>query len=165
MANKSGRPKLPGNRYASGDRKPQITVNQVRRGILAAKELGHDEWLGSELGRLASYPVNGGAPLITPEQCAAGLAFARLFQSYSAEMGFPRRAPAACALERTARGEGSSETTKRTSGVLAAYRSAAAKLADVGALAIVVSVCVDDNALPWWQRARFVAGLNALARR
>lgn len=161
---RAGRPRSHGERFACGKIKPAVTLNQIKRGIAAAKAFGKNEWLGSELGRLATYPVDDGAPLITLEQAAAGFAFARLFSDYAQEMGFPRRSAGSGSLELRSPGSDGGEPTERTSGILAAYRAARGKLEAVGALAIVVAVCVDDQAPPIWERERFVAGLNALMR-
>lgn len=63
------------------------TVNQIRRAIAAAKALGRDERLGSELGRLSMYPMDNGKPLVTREQYLAGSEFARLASKYAFELG------------------------------------------------------------------------------
>lgn len=157
------RPRKSGDRYDCGKLRPAITVNQIRRGRDAVLAAGKHSWLGSQIGWLATAPGPDGSPLISPAQCEAGLAFARLFRAMASEVGIPARAPRSCAFGEGECWGGGAEQTERTSDVLAAYAKARSKLESVDALDIVVAVCVDDQAPPRWDRARLVKGLNALS--
>ncbi len=161
---RTGRPRQEGDRYPSGDLKPQITVNQIRRGIAAAKALGRDEWLGSEVGLLGTYPCDTGAPLLTPEQTTAGVRYANLAHDYAQEYGLPRASAATGSFEVVPRGEVAGNPTERTSAVINAYRRASDVLRSVGCLDVVESVCVYDNAVPYDSRKRLMLGLSLLAK-
>lgn len=151
-----------GDRYPSGDLRREATINQIRRGRDAVLATGKHPEFGTMLGWLTLPTGPGGLALISPAQCEAGLTFARLWQSMAREMGLPARAPRSCALgEGSGRG-GTGEPNKHTSAVLAAYRAARDRLEAVGALDVVVAVCVDDQAPPRWDRAKLVRGLRAL---
>lgn len=161
---RTGRPRKDGDRYPSGDLKPQITVNQIRRGIAAAKALGKDEWLGSEVGRLGTYPCDTGAPLLTPEQTTAGVRYANLAYDYAKEYGLPRASAATGSFEVVSRGEVAGEPTERTRAIIIAYRRASDVLRSAGCLDVVESVCVYDNAVPYESRKHLILGLSLLVR-
>lgn len=160
-----GRPRKSGDRYLSGDLRPQITANQIKRGILATLAAGRDSYLGTQLGQLAILPdAATGRPLITPEQCEAGLAFAKLFHAYAREMGFPRRSARSGALERVSAGIVADTCEELASEARRRYESAAKPLSHLGLLEVVVSVCVDDQAVRWDHRRELVCGLEMLRR-
>jgi hypothetical protein len=157
------RPKKSGPRFPDGIHlRPPITANHVRRHNAAALSSGRDPWLGTQIGRLATYRTSTGLPFISPDQCEAGLAFAKLAKAYAQEMGLPARAARSCVLEGCHGHEGGAEPTERTSAVLSAYRETMERLEAVGATSIVVAVCVDDQAPASWEIATLVRGLNAI---
>lgn len=164
-ASKAGRPRKSGDRYPSGDLKPQVTANQIKRAMAAALAAGRNSYLATQLGQLTIMPDGDtGKPLITAEQCEAGLAFARLFDDFAREMGFPRRSARSGAMERASAGVVADAHDECTGEARRRYEAASKPLSDAGVLKVVVAVCVDDQAVRWDHKRELVLGLRMLER-
>lgn len=157
MARKGRKPKA-GNRYQSGKLMPDTTpsVALIRRATERAIKAGKDPWLGTRLGWLVLDKT------ITPMQAEAGFEFARLFDDYARIAGFPRRTPPASAIDGPAGRSLVEDDQDRIEALATRYWGAREALTTAGALEIVVSVCVDDNAPVALGRATLRKGLDAL---
>ncbi len=152
----AGRKRKAGDRYPSGDLKPERTLTLTRRIAAYARHAG-DQRLTNALGWLRLEEK------LTDNQVEAGQRFAILVGQHDRANGFPRRSVAPISYQR---GYGLAGTppidAEAITRVCSRYEAADICLTDKERV-VVLAVCLEDQVPSWADLRTLNLGLAALA--